>query len=275
MKYFEDKQLEYVNEVLAFDTPSDGRVLGRIETYVCSISAAERKRYNEFESRIQMELLEATTVSPDGVFRHSIESPFGPLESKTSRRALFFLLSTLNSAFPDCDFTSVKPDMFTRESSAWYAIGEINTALSSAGGKDIIKESRIWEAVDVAVKLDECEVYSFHPSEAFDPYDDEGGSVWSLNYFFYNKRMKRLVFFTTRCLSHSAPLQDDEPTVSDEEAYFSDDVHDADEHGSDEDTDDEHSHQQLHRYPLSPRMQRAVTRRRSVSTVRSFHEIAI
>ena len=40
-------------------------------------------------------------------------------------------------------------------------------------------------------------VFSYNPDLDSDPYGEEG-SLWSFNYFFYNKKMKRILFFTCR-----------------------------------------------------------------------------
>lgn len=40
-------------------------------------------------------------------------------------------------------------------------------------------------------------VLSYNPDLDSDPYGEEG-SLWSFNYFFYNKKMKRILFFTCR-----------------------------------------------------------------------------
>lgn len=59
---------------------------------------------------------------------------------------------------------------------------------------------------------------SYNPDLDSDPFGEDG-SLWSFNYFFYNKRLKRVVFFSCRsirlapstslppacCLTHPAP----------------------------------------------------------------------
>lgn len=49
-------------------------------------------------------------------------------------------------------------------------------------------------------------VCSYNPDLDSDPFGEEG-SLWSFNYFFYNKKLKRIVFFTCRsvrsALGHS------------------------------------------------------------------------
>lgn len=52
-------------------------------------------------------------------------------------------------------------------------------------------------------------VSSYNPDLDSDPYGEEG-SLWSFNYFFYNKKMKRIIFFTCRASSRSAQYQSDD-----------------------------------------------------------------
>lgn len=45
---------------------------------------------------------------------------------------------------------------------------------------------------------------SYNPDLDSDPFGEDG-SLWSFNYFFYNKRLKRIVFFTCRSI-RSGPM---------------------------------------------------------------------
>lgn len=40
---------------------------------------------------------------------------------------------------------------------------------------------------------------SYNPDLDSDPFGEDG-SLWSFNYFFYNKRLKRIVFFSCRSI---------------------------------------------------------------------------
>ena len=40
---------------------------------------------------------------------------------------------------------------------------------------------------------------SYNPDLNSDPYGEEG-TLWSFNYFFYNKKMKRILFLTCRAI---------------------------------------------------------------------------
>lgn len=56
--------------------------------------------------------------------------------------------------------------------------------------------------MDEEICLAECDIYSYNPDLDSDPFGEDG-SLWSFNYFFYNKRLKRIVFFSCRSISGS------------------------------------------------------------------------
>lgn len=53
-----------------------------------------------------------------------------------------------------------------------------------------------------ACDLADCDVYSYRKDGTadVDPFS-ERSSIWSFTYFFYNRRLKRIVFFSCRSLS--------------------------------------------------------------------------
>ena len=53
----------------------------------------------------------------------------------------------------------------------------------------------LWGTIDEEISLNNCLIYSYRPDFCSDPYGEEG-TLWSFNYFFYNRLLKRLVFFT-------------------------------------------------------------------------------
>ena len=57
------------------------------------------------------------------------------------------------------------------------------------------------------MSLKECSIYRYAPDD-IDPFeDDDEGSIWSINYFFFNKTRKRVCYVYLRglsALSHSA-----------------------------------------------------------------------
>ena len=100
----------------------------------------------------------------------------------------------LNAAFPDYDFSAVKSSEFSREPSLSYVIDDVNTNLTTSLGDDFTNMSDgLWRAINEEIQLQECEIFSYNPDTDADPFVEEG-CLWSFNYMFYNKHMKRVVF---------------------------------------------------------------------------------
>ncbi|NXO46483.1 MAF1 polymerase, partial [Locustella ochotensis] len=85
-------------------------------------------------------------------------------------------------------------------SSAPKVVNAVNCSLFSAVREDFkALKPLLWDAVDEEICLAECDIYSYNPDLDSDPFGEDG-SLWSFNYFFYNKRLKRIVFFTCRSI---------------------------------------------------------------------------
>ena len=88
-------------------------------------------------------------------------------------------------------------DSFVRQPSIEAVINTINTTLFNVGKGSIITQFSLWETIDSVIELEDCVSYSYLSDGEHDPFDEEG-NIWSLNYFFFNKRIKRVLFFTLR-----------------------------------------------------------------------------
>lgn len=60
------------------------------------------------------------------------------------------------------------------------------------------------------------------PDLTSDPYSEDG-CLWSFNYFFYNSRLKRIVFFTCRSVSQYCGSPHDSGLIGDSSMDFEDD----------------------------------------------------
>ncbi|KAH8092936.1 RNA polymerase III core binding protein [Aureococcus anophagefferens] len=103
----------------------------------------------------------------------------------------------LTSSPGSLDTTS--PLGFCREASADFVARSCTRYLSeiSDQGFDLLQE--LWAAVEEAVSLKDCEVFSYVPDLDSDPFSE--GALWSFNYFFFNKTLKRIVYFS--CVARS------------------------------------------------------------------------
>jgi len=138
-------------------------------------------------------------------------SPVGPLTEANSRKTLIYLILTLNHIYPDYDFSSLRAEHFTKEG----ALSDVKTDIESllmesgkvwaarygdgTGGESSFLEV-LWKTIDAAIEVFDCDVYSYKAVAEGDPFTDEG-NLWSFNYFFYNKKLKRILYFSVHATS--------------------------------------------------------------------------
>lgn len=122
-------ELELLSSALSYASPSL-KVTTRIEAYSCKPVARERKLYKALEHDLVSDLEFSIAGSPPDQHDAQVDSAFGPLDKRESRRTLCHLIGTLNQAFPDFDFSAVRADEFTREPSARSVLASLSTALN-------------------------------------------------------------------------------------------------------------------------------------------------
>uniref|UniRef100_A0A8C3UFR1 Repressor of RNA polymerase III transcription MAF1 n=1 Tax=Catharus ustulatus TaxID=91951 RepID=A0A8C3UFR1_CATUS len=213
MKLLENSSFEAINSQLTVET-GDAHIIGRIESYSCKLAGIDKQLFKQFCQEGQPHALEA--LSPPqtggvGTGRYWEGHPGdedSPLSDTCSRKTLFYLIATLNEAFrPDYDFSAAKSHEFSKEPSLNWVVNAVNCSLFSAVREDFkALKPLLWDAVDEEICLSECDIYSYNPDLASDPFGEDG-SLWSFNYFFYNKRLKRIVFFTCRSIRCDTGIQ--------------------------------------------------------------------
>lgn len=207
MKLLENSSFEAINSQLTVET-GDAHIIGRIESYSCKLAGIDKQLFKQFCQEGQPHALEALSPPqsggqhPDRQGRGHPGDEDSPLSDTCSRKTLFYLIATLNEAFrPDYDFSAAKSHEFSKEPSLNWVVNAVNCSLFSAVREDFkALKPLLWDAVDEEICLSECDIYSYNPDLASDPFGEDG-SLWSFNYFFYNKRLKRIVFFTCRSIS--------------------------------------------------------------------------
>lgn len=141
------------------------------------------------------------------------------------RKTLFDLLSVLNATYTDYDFMSTASQNFSKvyergkNTSISDVIDSIDRMLAEAfeGHYANWKES-LWRSIDAEISIKDCDVYYYAPDFTNDPFEE---SAYHFNYFFHNKKMKRIVFFTLRSIHHSRPFEEDEYIdMADEDARY-------------------------------------------------------
>jgi len=76
-------------------------------------------------------------------------------------KLLYYLIATMNQVFPDYDFSNVHPNAFVPVS-VEEAVNRVETTLFNAGVDKVGEFTRrLWERMDGAIGLRECEAYTF------------------------------------------------------------------------------------------------------------------
>ncbi|XP_042164643.1 repressor of RNA polymerase III transcription MAF1 homolog isoform X1 [Oncorhynchus tshawytscha] len=203
MKLLENSSFEALSSQLCVET-GESRILGRIESYSCKMAGDDKHMFKQFCQEGEPHVLEAlsppqsSATSPPQLGKSSENS----LSDKCCRKTLFYLITTLNESFrPDYDFSAARGHEFSREPSLNWVTNAVNGSLYSSVGVEFNSLGpELWNFIDQEISLQECDIYSYNPDLDSDPFGEEG-SLWSFNYFFYNKRLKRIVFFTCRSVS--------------------------------------------------------------------------
>jgi hypothetical protein len=82
-------------------------------------------------------------------------------------------------------------------------MSSIDSNLSAVAGDQYKNlQAPLWTTIDDEIQLNDCDIYSYNPDLNSDPFS-EPGCLWSFNYFFYNKKLKRIVFFTCRAIKYA------------------------------------------------------------------------
>lgn len=159
------------------------------------------------------------SIAPAMAHAHS---PLGDFQEIGTRRLMTDLILTLNASFPDYDFGNSRPFHFIKKS-AKAAMEEANGRLSELASRrheSFLRE--MWNAIDNVICLSETEVFSYVPpainedplgfltETLLEGHDESATPLWSFNYFFVNKNLKRILLFS--CVETMISME-----VSDEE----------------------------------------------------------
>ncbi|KVI05410.1 Maf1 regulator, partial [Cynara cardunculus var. scolymus] len=201
-------------------------IKGCIEAYSCKHTGTDKRLSLSLEN----EILDYVGNSPDV----DSASPVEYLSSRSSRKMLIYLILTLYHMYPDYDFSAVKAHQFFTEET-WDGFKQIFDSYMSDASKEWIEATEdgslletLYKALDEVIysktmhrpssgaswglmlipfakfqviNLAECEVYSYDPNSDADPFIEKG-ALWSYNFFFYNRKLKRVVSFRFSCLSN-------------------------------------------------------------------------
>ncbi|XP_038995470.1 repressor of RNA polymerase III transcription MAF1 homolog [Hibiscus syriacus] len=199
MKFLEYTPLNRINSFLNDLNLGERTIKGSLEAYSCKHTGTDKRLSLSLENEIVDYLGKSSDTDSS--------SPVEFLLIRSSRKTLIYLVLTLYHMYPDYDFSAVKVHQFFTEES-WDTFKQIfDTFMLEAskewvetyGGSSLLET--IYNALDEVVKLSECEIYSYNPDSDADPFP-ERGVIWSFGFFFYNRKLKRVVSFSFCCLSN-------------------------------------------------------------------------
>lgn len=129
MKYIEFPELTRLAQALTHEGP-ECSVHTRIEAYSCKNIKRDKKLFKSLEHAYNDELSHSPPL-PSWVDREAEETPFGPMDKHASRKTLYLLIATLNIAFPDHEFSDVRPAHFHKEKNGASVLNSLSTTLLS------------------------------------------------------------------------------------------------------------------------------------------------
>jgi hypothetical protein len=129
MKYIEYPALSRLAQSLTHEGP-ECSVHTRLEAYSCKNIKRDKKLFKSLETAYKDE----ASHSPPGPSWLALDAeaemtPFGPIDRHASRKTLYLLIATLNVAFPDHDFSDVRPSHFSKEESGASVLNALSTTL--------------------------------------------------------------------------------------------------------------------------------------------------
>ncbi|KAG6849728.1 hypothetical protein H0H93_005931 [Arthromyces matolae] len=129
MKFIENPGLSRLAQSLTHEGP-ECSVHTRMEAYSCKNVKRDKKLFKTLEHAYQDEVSHSPPL-PDWLApnKETEMTPFGPIDQQASRKTLYLLIATLNIAFPDYDFSDVRPSHFNREESGAGVLNALSNTL--------------------------------------------------------------------------------------------------------------------------------------------------
>ena len=230
MKYLENDKLNHLTSELTDAVTHSRMINGRLECFTTKRIQNEKKYAHQLGEKYVEELereeevmaetrkrsasvsviegallttsKRARATSFDSTERSTQRSALGDFFELGTRRLMTDLILTLNACFPDYDFSNVRPSQFVKMSPI-VVVKAVNSKLNELYSQKPLLLKNLWDAIDEAMTLNETEVYSYVPNDDLSFLTqtllDDGSqqnALWSFNYFFVNKHLKRILFFS-------------------------------------------------------------------------------
>ena len=131
MKYMEIPELSRLAQALTHEGP-ECSVHTRIEAYSLKPVNKDKKLFKSLEAGYQTDASNSPPLPSFMAQDHNMDmTPFGPMQDQHARKTFYALINTLNHAFPDHDFSDVRPSHFNREENGASVLNALSTTLLS------------------------------------------------------------------------------------------------------------------------------------------------
>eukprot|EP00658_Telonema_sp_P-2_P010966 TRINITY_DN14172_c0_g1_i2.p1 TRINITY_DN14172_c0_g1~~TRINITY_DN14172_c0_g1_i2.p1 ORF type:complete len:216 (-),score=24.93 TRINITY_DN14172_c0_g1_i2:451-1098(-) len=201
MKYLVIPEVQAADTKLQLINTGDSIIQGKLEAYSCKRAGADKKlstmldrQYSDpAESTAAMPCgsLERTysgftpiltaspsprdqpddfmlSESPGVMARSASSSSVGMIPDANMRRLFINLLLTMNTMFPDYDFSSVRPEEFVEENNHDLVVHSINSSLQKAMLLEPTLAPSLWQGID-SIRPQECFIFSYLPAASGGP----------------------------------------------------------------------------------------------------------
>ncbi|KAJ3573121.1 hypothetical protein NP233_g2636 [Leucocoprinus birnbaumii] len=129
MKYIENPALARLAQSLTHEGP-ECSVHTRMEAYSCKNIKRDKKLFKTLEDAYKDEVSHSPPLPSWLALDQEAEmTPFGPIDKHASRKTLYLLIATLNIAFPDYDFSDVRPSHFVKEKNGAGVLNALSNTL--------------------------------------------------------------------------------------------------------------------------------------------------
>ncbi|PPQ65265.1 hypothetical protein CVT26_000226 [Gymnopilus dilepis] len=213
MKYIEIPALSQLAQSLTHEGP-ECSVHTRMEAYSCKNIKRDKKLFKTLESAYHDDVSSSPPLpSWLALDREAEMTPFGPIDKHASRKTLYLLIATLNIAFPDHEFSDVRPSHFVKEEDGANILNALSNTLVSPqrpgprsyssyppAGPEFFPSSvssssspyerklrspltppaivsgthpTLFRLIDDVIGLSECEVFSYTPEIDADPHAND------------------------------------------------------------------------------------------------------
>lgn len=212
MKYLHIPSLAWVSTYLQDLVVGTEIWDGQVDAYSCKAAGTSKKLRKRLMRQYSKDAEDRDALYSElnGTKAPIVITPLGPSDSADTHKMLVILISCLNATFgmDGHDFSALTSKNFETLEPHEKGIAEIDRRFRKIEtlNNDSTFVRKMWSAIDDVICIRDCTVYRYLPDLSSDPLSSKHGipALWSMNYFFFNKNINRIVFITCTAVSKSS-----------------------------------------------------------------------